>query len=128
MEALNIGISYVLDFVSQLWSCKTNLHGTENLAYGIRGYERGTRRGEGKEGRVENKERRAVDNDRERRRRQYKEQGFSFHILAHSCTKSGMKNVGLIMRIHLATLFIPRRQSVSKQHQSNPSAYLPLTN
>ena len=106
MKALNIGISYVLDFVSQLWSCKTNLE-QKTWLMEAEGYERGTRRGEGKEGRVESKERRAIDNDRERWGRQYKEQSFSFQILAQSYTKSGMENVGLIMRIHLATLLIP---------------------
>ena len=59
MEALNMGSSYVLDFVSQLWSCKTNLE-QKTWLMEAEGYERGTRRGEGKEGRVESKERRAT--------------------------------------------------------------------
>ena len=54
MEALNIGIGYVLDFVSQLWGCKTNL---EQKTW-LMDYERGTRRAEGKEERVERVKRR----------------------------------------------------------------------
>ena len=52
MEALNIGIGYVLDFVSQLWGCKTNLEQKTWLMEG-EDYERGMRRGEEKEERVE---------------------------------------------------------------------------
>ena len=52
MEALNIGIGYVLDFVSQLWGCKTNLE-QKTWLMEAEDYERGMRRGEGKEERVE---------------------------------------------------------------------------
>ena len=45
MEALNMGSSYVLDFVSQLWSCKTNLE-QKTWLMEAEGYERVTRRGE----------------------------------------------------------------------------------
>ena len=55
MVALNIGISYILDFVSQFWSCKTNLE-QKTWAMRTKGYERGGRRGDGKEERVEGKE------------------------------------------------------------------------
>ena len=52
MEALNIGIGYVLDFVSQLWGCKTNLE-QKTWVMEAEDYERGMRRGEEKEERVE---------------------------------------------------------------------------
>ena len=57
MEALNIGIGYVLDFVSQLWGCKTSLE-QKTWLMEAEDYERGMRRGEGKEERVERVKRR----------------------------------------------------------------------
>ena len=57
MEALNIGIGYVLDFVSQVWGCKTNLE-QKTWLMEAEDYERGMRRAEGKEERVERVKRR----------------------------------------------------------------------